>query len=472
MKRHLILVLVFSLLLLSGCQEQPHAPNTNPPVSQTDPGQTTPTEPADSLSALRAAMMPPVMAVADFGFPELSEDFGIMDYLLDEYPQWLSEHDFVANIPEDRIIRTCGYDDWGILVCVVPRDPKSSIRVKVMQHMDEEPYWKETVVYRSDSGEPILLLANTSESMPITVEVIDSEGRGADWRPYWENCDPIPEGDYGGAHVMYFTPESEKTPYQRALEQGWVVPDEAFYRNHLWESFWSYRLELFYDPGQIYDGSAFIYEYDWTEEDGDYTITYQGSWSYGDGNLCLKLTDSDGDVVDLELSILTHPEYYGWLCIFPGEEDECLPVFAGSADYDELSPLGSDATSPYENALYAGFRKPKVEDLVNTAWESFWDYAMDLNDDGVPGDNGGDLVLYDVNKDGGYTQSYTGTWRLEEDMLHLLLIPTNENGVFIDDSFPVLIRDEELWIGRNEQGNCLPWFYDDVIADTLVMSKG
>ena len=46
-------------------------------------------------------------------------------------------------------------------------------------------------------------------------------------------------------------------------------------------------------------------------------------------------------------------------------------------------------------------------------------------------------------------------------MLQLSLVPEFEDGYLNDDSFPVLMLDGELWIGRNECGNALPHFYDD-----------
>ena len=97
---------------------------------------------------------------------------------------------------------------------------------------------------------------------------------------------------------------------------------------------------------------------------------------------------------------------------------------------------------------------------------------MDLLDDGVPGDNAGEVIIYDVADSGAYTVSYTGSWSFEDGMLHLMLVPKNADGYFIDDSFPILMLDEQLWLGRNEYGNCLPYFYSDMMADILWQPKG
>jgi len=97
---------------------------------------------------------------------------------------------------------------------------------------------------------------------------------------------------------------------------------------------------------------------------------------------------------------------------------------------------------------------------------------LDLMDDSVPGDNGGWATVYDVDEIGAYTQSYSGFWHYEDGMLHLSLVPINGNGVFVDDSFPVLMLDGQLWIGRNSSGLGLPHFYSDMLADILDQPKG
>ena len=474
MKRMFLLVMTISLLLtFAACGESPET--TIPTEATTPVTQPVATEPTDSLSVLRSEMAPPVIAVADFGFPTLSADFEIMDYLLDEYPQWMAAHDFILNIPDDRIIRIGGYEDWRNLVCIVPKDPKAGVTIRVTQYLDKEPYMKESVAYSSPTGEPILLLANISEFLDVYVEVVDSQGTGVKWWPYWETCESIPEADFLGSQVMYFTPDSEKTAYQHALDYGWVVPGEDFLRNHFWESsYWDYRLELYYAPGEIYDGEAYIWDVDYIDEDGfsHYDISYQGSWRYDNGMLHLNLTNGYGDTVEADFPILTDPDGYDWLGLYSAEDGVCLPQFEGLMTYDEFAPIGSDAVSAYDYAISQGWRLPTLEELVNSEWVSDCGYAMDLMDDGVPGDNAGQITVYDMNENGAYTVSYTGTWSFEDSMLHLLLTPKNADGYFIDDSFPILVLDGMLWIGRNDDGYALPYFYSDMLADILSQPKG
>ena len=126
---------------------------------------------------------------------------------------------------------------------------------------------------------------------------------------------------------------------------------------------------------------------------------------------------------------------------------------------------------PYTYAISQGWRLPELWELMDTGWVSYLGYAMDLTDDSVPGDNGGRVTIYDVDEIGAYTESYSGTWQYANGYLHLSLVPLG-NGYFVDDSFPVLMLDGELWIGRNSSGLGLPHFYSDTLADVLIQPKG
>ena len=126
---------------------------------------------------------------------------------------------------------------------------------------------------------------------------------------------------------------------------------------------------------------------------------------------------------------------------------------------------------PYSYAISQGWRFPELWELMNSEWRSWLGYAMDLMEDSVSGDNGGWVTVYDVNENGAYTESYTGTWQYDNGFLYLSLVPKG-NGYLVDDSFPVLMLDGELWIGRNANGTGLPYFYSDTLADVLNQPKG
>ena len=180
MKRRATALLLCMVFLLSACRSQAPAES-----EQTIPlQQTMPSDPVDALTALRADMKPPVIAVAVLGVPELWEEFGIMDFLMDEYPLWMEEHDFIRNMPEERIVYTArSEEDWGEWICIVPQDPEASVCVNVVHYSEDYSESEEEVAYRSEKGDPILLQADISEQTSVTVVVTDSEGRGVSWTP-------------------------------------------------------------------------------------------------------------------------------------------------------------------------------------------------------------------------------------------------------------------------------------------------
>ena len=455
-------------LLSCGIAEQFLRPNTNL-VTESSPTEST--EPADALSALRADMLPPVMAVADLGFPTLSEDFGIQDYLLEEYPRWMEEHDFIRAMPQQRIVTTCGNDDWAQLLCIVPKDPAASVSVEVTRYLDASPYTKTDVVYRSETGEPILLLANLSDSVSVSVIVTDSQGRGLSWMPYWETYQVIPEDSYPGALVMYFSPESEKTDYSQCLEDGWTVPDETFLTDHYFRSEYSYELELIYFPGEQFDGEATIYEPD---ASGYYTMAYSGHWRYADGKLHLDMVSDFDSSIGFrgDFPILLSPYAEGYLGIFRTDDGVGLPQFYDDMQADEVLDMGSGPISPYDYAIFQGWRVPELWELMDSIRISQNDYVLDLMDDSVPDDNGGIAMIYEIGEGGEYTASYAGSWQYTDGMLQLALTPLHPDGAVVEDVFPVLALDGAIWIGRAESGLSLPHFYPEQSADVLTPAVG
>ena len=145
---------------------------------------------------------------------------------------------------------------------------------------------------------------------------------------------------------------------------------------------------------------------------------------------------------------------------------------APSVSYEYFRRIEGNEEDPYAYAASQGWRKPELSELVDTFWLSIGSYALELADNSVPGDNGGWAKIYDVDEIGAYTESYSGSWSYEDGLLHLSLVPANGNGVFVDDSFPVLMLDGELRIGRTANGTGLPHFYADTLMDTLEQPKG
>ncbi len=145
---------------------------------------------------------------------------------------------------------------------------------------------------------------------------------------------------------------------------------------------------------------------------------------------------------------------------------------APSVSYEYFRRVTGNTESSYDYAQSEGWQVPELSELIDTFWLSWSGYALELADDSVPGDNGGWAKFYDVDEIGAYTESYSGYWQYEYGLLHLSLVPANGNGVFVDDSFPVLMLDGELRIGRTSDGTGLPHFSSDMLMDTLQQPKG
>ena len=144
---------------------------------------------------------------------------------------------------------------------------------------------------------------------------------------------------------------------------------------------------------------------------------------------------------------------------------------APTVSYEYYYRVMGNTESPYDYALSEGWQVPELSQLTDTFWLSWSGYALELEDDSVPGDNGGWAKIYDVDEIGAYTESYSGSWSYEDGALYLSLVSVG-NGYLVDDSFPVLMLDGALRIGRTAKGTGLPHFYADTLMDTLEQPKG
>lgn len=467
-----VLILVM-LMTLAACDEKDSIVDKTNSI----PATTISAESTDALSELRHQMKPPIIAVADFGFPVLSEEFGVMDYLLDEYPGWMKSHDFIGDIPEERIIFTCGYDDWGELMCIVPKDPASTVSVHITRYMDTEPYLElgTEVVYHSEKGEPILLLADTADYLTVSVVVTDSQGRGVCWYPTWDSHTAIPESAYSGNLVMDFTPPIEYATYEDYLEFGWYAPGPMDLDRTGWESEIGYSLEFYYEPGEQFDGYANLYG---IAEDGYSELIYSGNWVIVGGNLLLDLVhvSDETDRIEGSFPILMEPEYDTGLWIDQDESGVRLPFHWTESAGSELKRMNTaEEDSDYDVCKEDGWYVPEFYELMETFWLSDYGYALELMENDVSEDNGGLARIYDVGSNGEYTLSYSGTWMYENGYIHFLLVPIHDDGYFVDDSFPVLMDPNvvgRLFIGRNENGIGLPHFPPYLQGDKVEQPKG
>lgn len=167
---------------------------------------------AASLVALRQALVgtPQQFAVAYFGFALPDSNMPANPYAVMEgaAPQLCDDLPFLLQIPEQNILGTDGH-----LFCIVPADENATVSVN-WSLWDEasETYREETVLYRSEKGDPILLMTtNTGWCLETEVIITDSSGDVTIWYPFIGEDNRIaPLCDDNGESLYY-----DFSPYDR-----------------------------------------------------------------------------------------------------------------------------------------------------------------------------------------------------------------------------------------------------------------
>ena len=210
-------------------------------------------------------------------------------------PELCAQYPFVQNIPRERVVGS-----GGSLFCVVPRDPDATLAVnRIRWNPQNEDYDNLEVLYRSESGDPILLYAcaDMGESPYPDTEVIvtDSTGKTVTWYPiYGITALPydyeydLPLGysftvcdeDYGGDMIeesMWTAPTAEQLARYVWTWQGDLAEQPAMATMSLTQGSGT-------EPGQI----TFTWWY--TKDYGDPQEIYEGSWKLTDGGQLMDLT--------------------------------------------------------------------------------------------------------------------------------------------------------------------------------------
>ena len=189
-------ILLICSLLLCACTVQPDDQSQTQPMEATTPaeapGATQDThsditepdadESADlSLLIFRQAMVetPQLFAAAFFGnVPQGANPFTVMQ---ESTPQLCKDLPFILSIDPNHVIGT-----EGQLFCVVPADENATVAVNRRPwNAGTESYEEPEVLYRSESGSPILILCPNNDWIPDTEVVLtDSRGTVTVWSPH------------------------------------------------------------------------------------------------------------------------------------------------------------------------------------------------------------------------------------------------------------------------------------------------
>lgn len=216
----------------------------------------------EQLKALREKKESEVQlfAAAYIGFADDTIGDDAVTWIKENGPVFYENYSFVEDIPSGQIAGT----PMGELYCIVPFDENSTVAINSIVRDENGNGSYENVIYRSESGEPVLLFCNNTDVNKDTmVTITDSDGNKAVWFPGLDeklmmNC-PY--------NANYDTFVYDFSQYQEILEKGhtsrknsgWKLPTAADLRFTNWsgvdyrgsEVIGSYKIEFGEDTAYI-----------------------------------------------------------------------------------------------------------------------------------------------------------------------------------------------------------------------------
>lgn len=272
----------------------------------------------------------------------------LRDWINDTAPGLCAQYTFVRNIPQERVV-----GDSGSLFCVVPRDPNATVAVnRVRWNEAKGGYETLEVLYRSESGDPILLfVSNDLGTVPTdTTELLltDSHPDTLSWYPI-PGIVALPYDYENDRKLAYdFTFYSQEGNDGFGSDIGWTCPTGSQLTQEVWA--WQGNtdkpalatLELHANSSQEGDWGTATFTW-WYESDfvtpeevytGDWGLTGNGEYS---GVIMLDLTRTggkrytpgeteriihDGFIVQVPMAF----EDYTYLSIDKGQHGSYLPV--------------------------------------------------------------------------------------------------------------------------------------------------
>ena len=150
------------------------------------------------------------------------------------FPAWLWEtneamlrvYPFIAEIDENHILGRAGH-----LYCIVPVDENATVAVNRVQWNEKTQTDEVTeVLYRSESGEPVLLFANldgVAYEADTQVFITDSSGNTCEWEPSLDATSHLApciseSGDYHSFDFTEYAWYSAPPAFAAWLADGWT----------------------------------------------------------------------------------------------------------------------------------------------------------------------------------------------------------------------------------------------------------
>ena len=288
-----------------------------------DPAEADTAGAAGALDRLRADMRAPLFAVASLSYWDVNVSANFRDYLMEIYPRFWPENEYLHTI-------TDSYGDYGTVYCVVPASEDMEVVINIVSVEGSFPYAVEAAGAPHDSGKPFFMLSDLyGEMMMYEVVITAPNGETVYWYPSWNETQGQTELLSDAMLMADFSPDSEMTPYQIMVSNGWRSPDFSDMENHCWLSYYhNYCMHL------LSESRVVLYDVDY---DGVYTQSHSGIWSYEDGYLTLDLESASGEGWICTVPVLIDPYGYGDLWIGRGENGTVMPHFPDDAVYDELT---------------------------------------------------------------------------------------------------------------------------------------
>ena len=204
------------------------------PSGSADASDATPTENWEdpSLLVFRQSMVetPQLFAAAFFGYvPQDADPFAVMQ---EGAPQLCEDLPFLLTIDQEHIL---GVE--GQLFCIVPADENATVAVNRRPWNPETKSYEEPeVLYRSESGSPILVMCPNEDWIPDTEVVItDSNGTVTIWSPYLDPSYHISalRNEKGESLIFDFT------SYDELPNPGWNQGINSSELVGTWELAWT-----------------------------------------------------------------------------------------------------------------------------------------------------------------------------------------------------------------------------------------
>ena len=270
----------------------------------------------------------------------------LRDWMNDTAPELCAQYTFIRSIPQERVV-----DDSGSLFCVVPHDPNATVAVnRVRWNEAKGGYETVEVLYRSESGDPILLfVSNDLGSVPTdTTELLltDSHSDTLSWYPI-PGMVALPY-DYENDRKLAYDFTNCGESIVGGGEIGWTCPSGSQLTQEVWA--WDGNtdkpalatLELHANSSQEDDWGSATFTW-WYESDfvtpeevyeGEWGLSANGEYS---GVLMLDMTRTGGkrykpgetERIIHDSFIVQVPmafEDYTYLAIDKGQHGSYLPI--------------------------------------------------------------------------------------------------------------------------------------------------